>query len=99
MKKLKATCYACDRDSAEGVWINVGGWTFYCRECHQKAEERFPSWKYAKKRYLAKDNNTRDYWAECIWCDTISHDIFIDYDDNGEPICPKCKRAGAMKKL
>jgi len=49
---VKVTCYACERDSAEGVWINVGGWMFYCRECHRKAEERFPSWKYAKKRYL-----------------------------------------------
>ena len=97
MKKL--TCYACDRDSAEGVWINVGGWTFYCRECYRKGEERFPSWKYAKKRYLTKDNNTVADWAECIWCNTISHDSIIEYNDKGEEICPECKRAGAMKKL
>jgi hypothetical protein len=95
----KLTCYACDGDFAEGVWINVGGWMFYCKECHRKAEERFPSWKYAKKRYLTKDNNTVDDWGECIWCSTTSHDSIIEYDDNGEQICPECKRAGGMKKL
>jgi hypothetical protein len=95
----KLTCYACDGDFAEGVWINVGGWMFYCKGCHQKAEERFPSWKYAKKKHLTKDNNTRDNWAECVWCNTISHDSMIEYDDNGEPICPECGRAGTMGKL
>ena len=42
---------------------------------------------------------TNDHWAECIWCNTISHDSMIDYDDNGEQICPECKRAGVMKKV
>lgn len=97
MRKL--TCYACDRDAAEGVWINIGGWTFYCRECYRKGEERFPSWKYAERRYLTKDNNTLDDWSECIWCSTISHDSLIEYDDNGEPVCPECERAGTMKKV
>jgi hypothetical protein len=56
-------------------------------------------WGDGEKWYLTKDNNTGDNWAECIWCNTISHDSIIEYNDNGEPICPECKRAGAMKKL
>jgi hypothetical protein len=99
VKKLKVTCYACDRDSEEGVWIDTGEWTFYCFECCMKNEEQFPNWEHAEKRYLTKDNNTRDNWAECIWCNTISHDSIIEYDDNGEPICPECRRAGAMAKI
>jgi len=53
----------------------------------------------AEKRYLTKDNNTNDHWGRCFWCNTISHEAMIEYDDNGEPICPECKRAGAMVKL
>jgi hypothetical protein len=40
-----------------------------------------------------------DHWGRCFWCNTISHEAMIEYDDNGEPICPECKRAGAMVKL
>ena len=97
MRKL--TCYACDGDFAEGVWIDTGEWIFYCLKCFHEAEKHFPSWEHAEKRYLMKDNNTRDNWGECIWCNTISHNNLIDYDDNGEPICPECRRAGAMVKI
>ena len=40
-----------------------------------------------------------DNWGKCFWCNSISHEAMIEYDDNGEPICPECKRAGAMVKL
>jgi len=53
----KLTCYACNGDFEEGVWIDAGEWTFYCLECFQEAEEQFPSWKHAEKRYLTEDNN------------------------------------------
>ena len=99
MKKLKVTCYACDRDSEEGVWIDGGTWTFYCLECYRKNEEQFPNWEHAEKRHLTKDNNTRNNWGECIWCNTISHASLIEYDDSGEEICPECKRMGAIVKL
>lgn len=99
MEKLKVTCYACDRDSEEGVWIEGGTWTFYCLECFHEAEEQFPSWKYAEKRYLTGNNNTDEQWGKCFWCNTISHDNLIEYDVNGEQICPECKRAGAMIKV
>ena len=49
--------------------------------------------------YLTKDNNTDDHWGKCFWCNAVSHDNMIEYDDNGEPICPECRRAGAMVKL
>jgi hypothetical protein len=55
LKKL--TCFACDGDFEEGVWIDGGEWTFYCLECYRENEEQFPSWKQAEKRYLTKDNN------------------------------------------
>jgi hypothetical protein len=55
LKKL--TCFACDGDFEEGVWIDGGEWTFYCSECYRENEEQFPSWKQAEKRYLTKDNN------------------------------------------
>ncbi len=97
MKKL--TCYACGGDFAEGVWIDAGEWTFYCKECYQKYEEEFPSWKRAAKRYLTKDNNSAEQGGECFWCNAVSHDNAIEYDDNGEQICPECKRAGAMLKV
>ena len=99
MKNLKVTCCACEEDFEEGVWIDEGVWTFYCFECYMKNEEQFPNWEHAEKRYLMEHNNTRDDWGQCVWCNTTSHDNFIDYDDNGEPICPKCKRAGAMVKI
>jgi hypothetical protein len=95
----KLTCYECDGDFTEGVWIDGREWTFYCPECYRKNEEQFPSWKYAEKRYLTKGNNTDEQWGECFWCSTISHDTMIEYDDNGEEICPECKRAGAMIKV
>jgi len=53
----KLTCYACDGDFAEGVWIDAGRWIFYCLECFREAEEQFPSWKQAEKRYVTKDSN------------------------------------------
>lgn len=95
----KLTCYACDGEFREGVWVDGGEWTFYCPECYRKNEEQFPCWKYAEKRYLTKDNNNDNYWGECFWCNTISHEAMIEYDDNGEQICPVCKRAGAMLKV
>ena len=97
MRKL--TCYACDGDFEEGVWIDGGEWTFYCPDCYQKNEKQFPSWEHAEKRYLTRSNNADERWGECFWCNTISHDTMIEYDDNGEPICPECKRAGAMLKV
>jgi hypothetical protein len=96
MEKLKVTCCACEGDFEEGVWIDKGTWTFYCPECYRKNQGRFPN---AEKRYLTKDNNTIDCWGECFWCNAISHDNLIDYDDNAEPICPECRRTGAMLKL
>jgi hypothetical protein len=98
-QEVKLTCFACGEDVTEGVWIDGGTWTFYCLECFHEAEEQFPSWEHAEKRYLTKDNNTRDNWKECIWCNTISHDSLIEYDDNGKEVCPECKRAGAMEKV
>lgn len=99
MKKLRLTCYACDRDSEEGVWIDAGEWIFYCQECYEEGKEQFPSWEHAKKRYLTEDNNTPERWKECIWCNTISHDSMIDCDDNGKEVCPECKKAGTMEKV
>lgn len=58
MRRL--TCYACDRDSEEGVWINAGEWTFYCPQCFDKYEQEFPSWRRAEKRYVTKDSNTNE---------------------------------------
>ena len=52
MRKL--TCYACDGDFAEGVWIDAGEWIFYCLNCFHEAEKHFPSWEHAEKRYLMK---------------------------------------------
>ena len=54
----KINCYACDRDSEEGVWIDGGDWTFYCSECFAKYEKEFPCWEHAKKRYVTKDSDT-----------------------------------------
>jgi len=99
VKKLKVTCCACEGDFEEGVWIDRGAWAFQCPECYRKNEEKFPNWEHAEKRYLMEDNNTYDRWSKCIWCNTISHDGIIEYDDNGEPVCPECRRAGAMAKL
>ncbi len=99
MEKLKVTCCACEEDFEEGVWIDTGVWTFYCFECYMKNEEQFPNWEHAEKRYLMEHNNTRDDWGQCVWCNTISHNKLIDYDDNGEPVCPECKRTGPLVEI
>ena len=96
---MKGTCYAFEGDFGGGVWIDEGVLTFYCPECYEKNNEKFPSWKYAEKRYLTEDNNADDHWGRCFWCDAISHEAMIECDDNGEQICPECNRAGAMVKL
>ena len=52
-----------------------------------------------EERRKRKDNNSDEQWGRCFWCNTISHDNNIKYDDNGEQVCPECKRAGAMIKV
>ena len=64
-------------------WIDEHGWGLY-----RAGRPRLP--------YQVLEDNGG---GRCFWCNTISHEAMIEYDDNGEPICPKCKRAGAMVKL
>ena len=52
-----------------------------------------------EERRKKKNNNSDEQWGRCFWCNTISHDAMIEYDDNGEQVCPECKRAGAMLKV
>ena len=99
---MKETCCVCERDVDIGVWVEEEDrfWTFYCPDCYEEeAQLSVLSWRYAKKRYLTKDNNTEDKWNFCLRCHGFSHDSILTYDNAMEAICPECGEAGSMVKL
>ena len=89
--KTKSDVSACE-DFEEGSGLTRSLDFLLLRMLHEN-EEQFPEWEHAEKG-LMEHNNTRDDWGQCVWCNTISHHKLIDYDDNGEPVCPECKRRG-----